>query len=110
MKANKSSDKRLEALVNRMFEKSLRSKHLNDTIGIAIECNRFDIMEKAISMSTRIGDTLQYCLRVCIILIYILIYIILIMRVNFYIFRLRKTKSNPVNRDKKFSDYLFNSI
>ena len=69
MKANKSSDKRLEALVNRMFEKSLRSKHLNDTIGIAIECNRFDIMEKAISMSTRIGDTLQYCLRVCIILI-----------------------------------------
>ena len=27
---------------------------------------RFDIMEKAISMSTRIGDTLQYCLRVSI--------------------------------------------
>ena len=64
MKAKRTPDSRLEALVNRMFDKSLQSKNLKQVIGIAIECNRFDVMERAISMSTKISETLNYCLHV----------------------------------------------
>ena len=55
MQAKKQPDARLEALVNRMFEKSLAAKEINQVIGIAIECNRFDVMEKAISQSRHIS-------------------------------------------------------
>jgi len=64
MKAKRTPDSRLEALVNRMFDKSLQNKNLKQVIGIAIECNRFDVMERAISMSTKISETLNYCLHV----------------------------------------------
>ena len=47
-----------------MFEKSLAAKEINQVIGIAIECNRFDIMEKAISQSRHISSTLNYCLAI----------------------------------------------
>ena len=64
MKAKRPPDSRLEALVNRMFDKSVQSRYLKQVIGIVIECNIFDVMERAISMSTIISETLNYCLHV----------------------------------------------
>merc|ERR1712106_553231 len=64
MRLKKQPDARLEALVNRMFEKSLASKEINQVIGIAIECNRFDVVEKAVQQARNVSATLNYCLSI----------------------------------------------
>lgn len=98
MKAKRTPDSRLEALVNRMFDKSLQSKNLKQVIGIAIECNRFDVMERAISMSTKISETLNYCLHVSNSILNPVFGIITYSR-------LQKILFNHVNSVRRFFDY-----
>lgn len=62
-------DVRLEAIVNRMFQRCLDDKCYKQAIGIALETRRTDIFEQAIEQSGDIPENLSYCLKVCLSLI-----------------------------------------
>jgi 26S proteasome regulatory subunit N2 len=57
-------DWRLEAIVNRMFEKCHEEKEWTHAVGVAIESKRLDALEKAISRSDQPEVVLSYAMKV----------------------------------------------
>ena len=51
LKDGEEIDPRLEAIVNRMFERCLGDQRYKQAVGIAIETRRIDILERAIRVS-----------------------------------------------------------
>ena len=62
-------DLRLEAVVNRMFDNCLESGQYKQAIGIAIETQRLDVLEKAIRLTVR---HILKCAFLAIVLLYLL--------------------------------------
>lgn len=60
----KPIDSRLEAIVNRMFQRCFDDKQYKQAVGIALETRRIDIFEKAILESDDVGYMLSYSLKV----------------------------------------------
>nr|XP_039249968.1 26S proteasome non-ATPase regulatory subunit 1-like [Styela clava] len=58
-------DTRLEAIVNRMFEKCLADGQFKQAVGIAIEARRMDVFEQAVKLAPNLNDMLAYCLKLC---------------------------------------------
>lgn len=65
----KPIDPRLEAVVNRMFQRCLDDKQFKQALGIALETRRIDIFEKAIKKSDDVHTMLSYAFKVCMSLI-----------------------------------------
>ncbi|XP_005095836.1 26S proteasome non-ATPase regulatory subunit 1 [Aplysia californica] len=65
----KPIDPRLEAVVNRMFQRCLDDKQFKQAVGIALETRRIDIFEKAIKTSDDVAGMLSYAFKVCMSLI-----------------------------------------
>lgn len=51
-------DERLEAIVNRMFQRCFDDKQYRQAVGIALETRRMDMFEKAIVASVSVYFTL----------------------------------------------------
>jgi len=66
---HKEIDPRLEAIVNRMFQRCFDDQRFKQAVGIALETHRIDIFEKAILESGDIPGMLLYSLKVCMSLI-----------------------------------------
>ncbi|CAH1781068.1 unnamed protein product [Owenia fusiformis] len=66
---HKDIDPRLEAIVQRMFQRCFDDRQYKQAIGIALETRRIDIFEDAIKKSDDISAMLQYSLKVCMSLI-----------------------------------------
>ena len=62
-------DPRLEAVVNRMFQRCFSDRQYKQALGIALETRRVDILEKAILESKNVPAILSYALKVCMSLI-----------------------------------------
>lgn len=60
----KPIDSRLEAIVNRMFQRCFDDKQYKQAVGIALETRRIDIFEKAILDSEDVCYMLTYSLKV----------------------------------------------
>ncbi|XP_076436013.1 26S proteasome non-ATPase regulatory subunit 1-like [Babylonia areolata] len=65
----KPIDPRLEAVVNRMFQRCFDDKQFKQALGIALETRRIDIFEKAVKMADDIPTMLTYAFKVCMSLI-----------------------------------------
>lgn len=65
----KEIDPRLEAVVNRMFQRCLDDKQFKQAVGIALETRRIDIFEKAITLADDVPSMLSYAFKVCMSLI-----------------------------------------
>ncbi|XP_041353405.1 26S proteasome non-ATPase regulatory subunit 1-like [Gigantopelta aegis] len=65
----KPIDLRLEAVVNRMFNRCFDDHQYKQALGISLETRRIDIFEKAILLSDDIPAMLSYALKVCMALI-----------------------------------------
>lgn len=61
----KMMDTRLEAIVNRMFQRCFDDKQYKQVVGIALETRRIDMFEKAILESDDPSAMLAYSLKVC---------------------------------------------
>lgn len=68
-KDKKDVDSRLEAIVNRMFQRCFDDRQFKQAVGIALETRRIDIFEKAIKTSDDIPGMLSYAFKVCMSLI-----------------------------------------
>ncbi|PVD18462.1 hypothetical protein C0Q70_21011 [Pomacea canaliculata] len=66
---HKPIDARLEAVVNRMFQRCFDDRQYKQAIGIALETRRIDIFEKAVKTSDDIPAMLTYAFKVCMSLI-----------------------------------------
>jgi len=66
---HKDIDPRLEAIVNRMFQRCFDDHRYKQAVGIALETRRIDIFEKAILQSEDNNAMLLYSLKVCMSLI-----------------------------------------
>ncbi|KAL3847589.1 hypothetical protein ACJMK2_018492 [Sinanodonta woodiana] len=66
---HKPIDLRLEAIVNRMFQRCFDDRQFKQAVGIALETRRIDIFEKAILASDDVPTMLTYGLKVCMSLI-----------------------------------------
>ena len=62
-------DPRLEAIVNRMFQRCFNDHQYKQALGIALETRRIDVFEKAILESKNVPVILSYALKVCMSLI-----------------------------------------
>ena len=62
-------DPRLEAVVNRMFQRCFSDHQYKQALGIALETRRIDVFEKAILESKNVPVILSYALKVCMSLI-----------------------------------------
>lgn len=60
----KPIDTRLEAIVNRMFQRCLDDGQYRQAFGLAIETRRMDIFEGAITQSDDISGMLSYAFKV----------------------------------------------
>lgn len=60
----KPIDSRLEAIVNRMFQRCLEDGQYRQAFGLAIETRRMDIFEAAITQSDDIPGMLCYAFKV----------------------------------------------
>ncbi|KAH3809770.1 hypothetical protein DPMN_138149, partial [Dreissena polymorpha] len=60
----KPVDARLEAIVNRMFQRCFDDKQYKQAVGIALETRRIDIFERAILESEDVNYMLTYSLKV----------------------------------------------
>ncbi|XP_050414052.1 26S proteasome non-ATPase regulatory subunit 1 isoform X2 [Patella vulgata] len=65
----KPIDARLEAIVNRMFQRCFDDRMYKQAIGIALETRRIDIFEKAIKSADDMQAMLTYGFKVCMALI-----------------------------------------
>lgn len=63
-KDDKNIDTRLEAIVNRMFQRCFDDKQYKQAVGIALETRRIDIFQDAILKAEDTGAMLQYSLKV----------------------------------------------
>jgi len=59
-KGGEPIDKRLEDIVNRLFERCFKDQTYNHAIGIAIESHRLDIVRKAIIESWSFTEKINY--------------------------------------------------
>ncbi|CAH8500234.1 unnamed protein product [Dicrocoelium dendriticum] len=66
---NSSTYKRLEHVVDRMFERCFEHKQYKQALGISIEARRFDIFEKALSLADDREGILRYAFRAVLTLI-----------------------------------------
>lgn len=62
-------DPRLEAVVNRMFQRCIDDKQFKQAVGISLETRRIDIFEKAIKQADDVQGMLSYAFKVCMSLI-----------------------------------------
>uniref|UniRef100_UPI00358F1252 26S proteasome non-ATPase regulatory subunit 1 n=1 Tax=Myxine glutinosa TaxID=7769 RepID=UPI00358F1252 len=62
-------DPRLEAIVDRMFQRCFDDRKYKQAVGIALETRRLDIFEKAVTESNDVPGMLAYSLKVCMALI-----------------------------------------
>ncbi|XP_013393221.1 26S proteasome non-ATPase regulatory subunit 1 [Lingula anatina] len=60
----KPMDSRLEAVVNRMFQRCFDDKQFKQAVGIALETRRIDIFEKAILQPDSVSDMMTYAYKV----------------------------------------------
>ncbi|GBN73970.1 26S proteasome non-ATPase regulatory subunit 1 [Araneus ventricosus] len=60
----KPIDPRLEAIVNRMFQRCFQHGQYNQAVGIALETRRLDIFESAIMQSDGVVEMLSYSFKV----------------------------------------------
>ncbi|XP_055937384.1 26S proteasome non-ATPase regulatory subunit 1-like [Argiope bruennichi] len=60
----KTIDPRLEAIVNRMFQRCFQHGQYNQAVGIALETRRLDIFESAIMQSDDVVEMLSYSFKV----------------------------------------------
>lgn len=58
-------DRALEIVVEKMFERSFNDGEYKSAIGIALQSRRTDMLEKAIKLSGKIPELLQYTSSVC---------------------------------------------
>eukprot|EP00795_Rhopilema_esculentum_P016345 gene16345-7737_t len=58
-------DPRLEAIVNKMFQRCFDHGKYKQAVGIALETRRLDIFEQAILQSGDVAEMLSYCLNIC---------------------------------------------
>ncbi|XP_074657663.1 26S proteasome non-ATPase regulatory subunit 1-like [Tubulanus polymorphus] len=65
----KPIDPRLEAIVNRMFQRCFDDHKYKQAVGIALETRRVDIFEKAILEADDVNAMLSYSVKVCMSLI-----------------------------------------
>ncbi|XP_046557496.1 LOW QUALITY PROTEIN: 26S proteasome non-ATPase regulatory subunit 1-like [Haliotis rubra] len=65
----KPIDPRLEAVVNRMFQRCFDDKQFKQALGISLETRRIDIFEQSILKSDDIPFMLSYAFKVCMALI-----------------------------------------
>ncbi|KAJ9599448.1 hypothetical protein L9F63_010063 [Diploptera punctata] len=65
----KEIDPRLEAIVNRMFQRCLDDCQYRQALGLALETHRMDIFEKAIIQSDDVNGMLSYAFQVAMSLI-----------------------------------------
>ncbi|KAF5287749.1 hypothetical protein FQA39_LY15769 [Lamprigera yunnana] len=65
----KSIDSRLEAIVNRMFQRCLDDGQYRQALGLALETRRMDIFELAITQSDDVAAMLSYAFQVAMSLI-----------------------------------------
>ncbi|XP_048744052.2 26S proteasome non-ATPase regulatory subunit 1-like [Ostrea edulis] len=65
----KEIDPRLEAIVNRMFQRCFDDKQYKQAVGISLETRRIDVFERAILESEDVNAMLLYSLTVCMSLI-----------------------------------------
>lgn len=65
----KEIDPRLEAIVNRMFQRCFDDRQYKQAVGISLETRRIDIFERAILESEDVNAMLLYSLNVCMSLI-----------------------------------------
>jgi len=65
----KQIDTRLEAVVNRMFNRCIDDKQYKQAVGIALETRRIDIFKRAIEAGDDISGMLSYAFKVCMSLI-----------------------------------------
>lgn len=65
----KQIDPRLEAIVNRMIQRSLDDGQFRQAVGIALETRRMDIFEAAITRSDDVNAMLAYAYQVAMVLI-----------------------------------------
>lgn len=59
-----SMDVRLEAIVNRMFQRCLDDKQYKQALGLALETRRMDIFAKSIESSDNVNEMLSYAFQV----------------------------------------------
>jgi len=57
-------DVRLEAIVNRMFQRCLDDKQYKQALGLALETRRMDIFAKSIESSDNVNEMLSYAFQV----------------------------------------------
>lgn len=57
-------DMRLEAIVNRMFQRCLDDKQYKQALGLALETRRMDIFAKSIESSDNVNEMLSYAFQV----------------------------------------------
>lgn len=60
---NESAEKKLVAVVERMFQRCLTDKEYKQAIGIALECRRLDFAEKAIVAGGASDELLKYTME-----------------------------------------------
>ncbi|ELT92764.1 hypothetical protein CAPTEDRAFT_182474 [Capitella teleta] len=65
----KPIDPRLEAIVNRMFQRCFDDHKFKQAVGIALETRRVDVFEKAILCATDVSAMMSYSFKVCMSLI-----------------------------------------
>ncbi|GFO48120.1 26S proteasome non-ATPase regulatory subunit 1 [Plakobranchus ocellatus] len=65
----KEIDPRLEAVVNRMFQRCLDDKQFKQAVGISLETRRIDVFERAIKQADDVSSMLSYAFKVCMSLI-----------------------------------------
>lgn len=61
----KQIDPRLEAIVNRMFQRCLDDGQYRQAMGLALETRRMDIFESSITQSDDIINMLIYAFQAC---------------------------------------------
>lgn len=61
----KPIDARLEAIVNKMFQRCLDDGQYRQAMGLALETRRMDIFEASIIQSDDISSMLTYAFQVC---------------------------------------------
>lgn len=60
----KPVDTRLEAIVNRMFQRCLDDGQYRQALGLALETRRMDIFEASITQSDDVASMLSYAFQV----------------------------------------------
>ncbi|KAF7255063.1 hypothetical protein EG68_08039 [Paragonimus skrjabini miyazakii] len=94
---NTSTYKRLEHVVNRMFDRCFEHKQYRQALGIAIETRRLDIFEKALTMAEDREGMLRYAFRVVLTLIDSVLLRNRLLRILVSVFMSRPSATDSIN-------------